>query len=113
MNGCKLSPVALGLSVGILWGLSVLIMGLMAYYYAFGRPFVDAMSTLYLGYEPSIQGSLIGGLIGFIDSFIMGALVAWLYNCFSCCKCTCCKMPTAATVAVPVKRTRKTPKTVD
>lgn len=91
MSGCKLSPVALGLSLGIIWGLSVLCMGLMAYFYTYGKPFVDAMATLYLGYEPSIKGSIIGGVIGFVDAFIMGLLIGWLYNMFNCCKCLCCK----------------------
>lgn len=91
MSGCKLSPVGLGLSLGVIWGLSVFGMGLMAYFYTYGKPFVEALATLYLGYEPSIKGSIVGGIIGFIDAFIMGFLIAWLYNRFNCCKCACCK----------------------
>lgn len=90
MSGCKLSPVGLGLSVGVLWGLSLLGMGLLAYFYTYGKPFVDAMATIYLGYEPSIKGSIIGGIIGLIDGFITGFLIAWLYNRFSGCGCRCC-----------------------
>lgn len=90
MKGCKLSPMGLGLSLGILWGLSIFGMGLMAYFYAYGKPFVEAMSVLYLGYEPSIKGSILGGIIGFVDAFIMGALIAWLYNLCSRCVCNCC-----------------------
>ncbi|KTC86885.1 bacteriophage holin [Legionella brunensis] len=85
MNKCKLSPVALGLSLGVLWGLSVLILGLIATYYSYGKPFVASMGALYIGYEPTVLGSLLGGLIAFIDSFIGGFLIAWLYNLFSCC----------------------------
>lgn len=90
MKGCKLSPLGLGLSLGVLWGLSMLFMGLAAYYYSYGKPFVEAISTLYIGYAPSIKGSILGGIIGFIDAFIMGVLIAWLYNLFSSCGCTCC-----------------------
>lgn len=97
MNGCKLSPVALGLAIGILWGVSLLVMGLVAHFYVYGKPFVDALATLYWGYEPSIQGSVIGGIIGLVDGFIMGALIGWLYNKFSACVCTCC---------VPGKKTK-------
>ena len=89
MNGCKLSPVGLGLAFGVLWGISILLMGLMAYYYTYGNAFVASMATLYPGYEPSIKGSFLGAIIGFIDAFIMGFLVAWLYNRFSCCKYKC------------------------
>lgn len=90
MKGCKLSPVGLGFSLGILWGLSVLSIGLIAYFHSYGKPFVEAMSSLYIGYAPSIQGSILGGIIGFIDAFIMGFLIAWLYNKCSCCSCSCC-----------------------
>lgn len=90
MTKCKLSPMALGLSLGVMWGLSVLIMGLVAFYFMFGTPFVTAMGVVYIGYEPSIVGSLIGGAIGFVDAFIGGVIIAWLYNCFSgCCNKNC------------------------
>ncbi|WED42845.1 bacteriophage holin [Legionella cardiaca] len=85
MNKCKLCPVSLGLSLGILWGVFVLIIGLIATYNAYGKPFVAAMGGLYIGYQPTILGSLIGGLIAFIDFFIFGFLIAWLYNLFACC----------------------------
>lgn len=92
-NKCKLSPTALGLSLGIVWGLSVFLTGLIAFYFSYGKPFVAAMSTMYVGYEPSIAGSLIGGAFAFIDGFIGGALVAWFYNRFSGC-CSCCPTTT-------------------
>ena len=85
MKGCKLCPVALGLSFGVLWGLSILIMGLLAYYYTYGNSFVIAVGSLYPGYAPSIKGSILGGIIGVIDGFIGGFLIAWLYNLFNCC----------------------------
>lgn len=95
MSGCKLSPSALGLSLGVIWGLSMFLLGLSAYYYSYGKPFVDAMATLYLGFEPSIRGSIIGGVIGFVDAFITGFIIAWLYNRFNCCNCKCCNTPKA------------------
>ncbi|MDI9818984.1 MULTISPECIES: bacteriophage holin [unclassified Legionella] len=85
MVKCKLSPVALGLSLGILWGISVFIMGLIASYYAYGQPFVEALGALYIGYAPTILGSFIGGLIAFVDAFISGVILAWLYNFFAGC----------------------------
>lgn len=90
MKGCRLSPVALGLALGILWGISILIMGLLAYYYTYGQPFVAAIGSVYPGYAPSIRGSITGGIIGFFDAFIIGFLIGWLYNRFNCCKCACC-----------------------
>lgn len=87
MTTQKLKPFAFGLALGLLWGFSVFFMGLMAYIYSYGKPFVEAMSTLYLGYEPSIYGSIIGGVMGFVDAFIAGVILIWLYNLFACRGC--------------------------
>ncbi|WP_298628431.1 bacteriophage holin [uncultured Legionella sp.] len=95
MGGCKLSPSGLGLSFGVFWGVSLLMLGLTTYLYSYGKPFVDAVSVLYLGYEPSIKGSIIGAILGFINAFLTGYIIAWLYNKFSCCKCACCETPMA------------------
>ena len=86
-SGCKISAVGLGLSVGILCGLSLLIMGLLAHVY--GNPFVAMNNNfLYLGFPPSIKTSFIGGIMGFVHGFVSGFLVAWLYNiCSHCCCC--------------------------
>jgi hypothetical protein len=90
MTKCKLSPCAFGLSLGVVWGLSTFIMGLVAHYLSFGTEFVGSMSMIYVGYEPSIIGAVIGGLYGFVDAFIGGAVIAWLYNVFSgCCSKNC------------------------
>ncbi|MDP3704899.1 MAG: bacteriophage holin [Legionellaceae bacterium] len=82
---CKLSPVALGLALGVFWGLSILAMGLLASYFMYGTAFVTAMGNMYVGYEASVLGSVIGGFIGFVDAFIGGAIIGWLYNVFSGC----------------------------
>lgn len=89
MNKCRMSPFALGMALGLVWGLSLLIMGLVACYVDYGRPFVTSINTLYWGYEPTILGSFIGAGIGFVDAFIGGAIIAALYNCFCGC-CGCC-----------------------
>ncbi len=87
MSGNKISPVALGLSIGCFWGGSIFIMGVIAHYFSYGIEFVTSMKSIYVGYEPSLIGSVVGGLVGFIDAFIAGALVSVLYNFFSghCC----------------------------
>jgi hypothetical protein len=82
MNHLKLKPLALGLACGILWGLSILAMGLLAYFFSYGEVFVSTLGTLYVGYESTIIGSILGGIIGFVDAFITGVVLAWLYNLF-------------------------------
>jgi uncharacterized membrane protein len=81
----RLSPIALGLALGIIWGLSVLIMGLISTYYPYGKAFVASLGTVYTGFAPTVRGSIIGGLIGFVDAFILGLILAWLYNLFAYC----------------------------
>lgn len=88
MNMQKLSPLSLGLSMGVIWGVMIVLMGLMAHFFEYGTAFVTSMGVIYVGYEPSIVGSFIGGAIGFIDALIVGLLIAWLYNGFLSC---CCK----------------------
>lgn len=87
MTKCRISPFAFGLSLGLVWGAAVLFMGLIAHFFEYGKAFVTAIGVVYVGYEPSITGSAIGGLFGFIDALVAGALIAWLYNFFAgCCK---------------------------
>lgn len=76
----KLNVKALGLTFGILWSASVLILGLLSMAFDWGTDFVETLSSLYFGYEPTILGSVIGAAWGFVDGFIFGVLVAWLYN---------------------------------
>jgi hypothetical protein len=84
---CSLKPSALGMTIGLLWGLTVLLMGLAAHYYLVGQEFVTAVGTIYFGYGPTVAGSFLGGLIGFVHGFIKGAIFAWIYNCFVSCAC--------------------------
>lgn len=86
MTKYKICPVSLGLALGITWGVSLLIMGLLALHFTYGVPFVIAMGHLYIGYEATMIGSVIGGLFGFVDAFIGGFIVAWLYNLICHCK---------------------------
>ncbi len=69
------------LAGGILWGAGVLLVGLFAQA-GYGLPFVEFIGSLYLGYGPSLQGAIIGGIWGFIDMGIAALVFAWLYNKF-------------------------------
>ena len=79
----RLNPKALGLALGILWGAGVLFMGLLAMVCGWAQPMVDVLSVMYLGYSASILGALIGTLWGFVDAFVGGWVLAWLYNKFA------------------------------
>lgn len=87
-NTMKLNKIALGVSLGFIWAISTLIMGLFATYCEYGDGFVKSLGEVYVGYEASLSGSFLGALWAFIDMFIGGYLIALIYNCVSCC---CCK----------------------
>jgi len=77
----RLRVRALGLAVGIVWGLGVLVTTLCLIW--FGQPTgVALMKQFYPGYDATYLGQLVGFIWGFVDGFVAGALIAWLYNTF-------------------------------
>ena len=46
----------------------------------YASPFLNVLSSLYIGYSVSLAGSVIGLMHGFICGFIGLYLLAWLYN---------------------------------
>jgi len=80
-KAAKFCWIGLALGVGIYWGLSMLVAGWTSMF-GWGNSFVSMMSSIYIGYEPSFIGAIIGGIWGFFDGFIAGAVVAFFYNMF-------------------------------
>ena len=78
----KLNPMAMGLAFGILWAAGVLIIALLAMSNGYGSEMIESLGTVYLGLEATLTGALIGAVWGFVDAFIGGYLLAWLYNKF-------------------------------
>ena len=76
----KLNVKAFGLSLGIVWGAAVFVMGIIAIFSSYSLPFVASLSKFYLGYRPTVPGSIIGAVWGFVDAGIGGVVIAWLYN---------------------------------
>jgi hypothetical protein len=83
---CRLHVVGLGVAFGLTTAFIMLVYGIVAWKYSFGTPVVDLMSSIYIGYHPTLIGSAIGGLYGFLDGFVCGALIAVFYNLY----CSCC-----------------------
>jgi hypothetical protein len=76
----RLAPVALGLAFGVAWGVLALFTGLAAWLFGWGTAFVELIASLYIGYAPTLAGSVIGALWALADGFIAGVVIAWLYN---------------------------------
>lgn len=82
---------ALGLGMGVVWGVMMLLMGFVSMHGTYGQAFFTMMASLYPGYAATVGGSFMGLLWGFVDGFISGVLIAVLYNFFCHCCNRCCK----------------------
>jgi hypothetical protein len=69
----------LGIALGTVFGVFTLLLGWIAAS-GFFVGIVEVLSTLYMGYEPSLLGALLGALSAFIHGFITGYLIAFVYN---------------------------------
>ncbi|MCP8352211.1 bacteriophage holin [Candidatus Synchoanobacter obligatus] len=76
----KLHTLAFAISLGLTWSISVILMSLLALYLGYAVTFVSALSTVYIGYELTALGILIGSGWAFLDGFIGGFLIAFIYN---------------------------------
>ena len=91
----KLCVRGMALSLGILWALGILVIGLVNRFVpGYGWYFLRTLEGLYPVYQAGfgLKNLLVGVLVGFVDGAICGALLAWFYNLLSCC----CKKDTPA-----------------
>lgn len=71
---------------GLLWGLGWLLVGLAGWQWGYATPLINVMGSAYLGYAPTLLGSIYGAIWGFVDGFIFVWLAILIYNC--CCGCS-------------------------
>lgn len=79
----ELRKRALGLSLGLVWGLTILLGTWWLLLRGSPGKIISRLGTVYLGYTYSWGGAVIGFVWGFVDGFIGGFLIAWFYNFFS------------------------------
>ncbi len=77
----KLSPKALGLTLGLLTGAAVFLATLWTLAVGGGKHLI-LLRQFYLGYSVSVGGAFVGLLYGFLDGLIVGVIIAALYNRF-------------------------------
>ena len=78
----RLCPCCLGFVVGVVWGLGLLLLGIVTCYTeTYGHEIVRLVGNVYWGYQPGSVGAAFYGLLwGFVDGFIGTAIIAALYN---------------------------------
>lgn len=79
----KLKPVALGIALGIVWGVSLFLTTWVSYLSEAGyaRLFLQTLAgSIYPGYSITPAGSILGLVYGFIDGLVGGWVIGWIYN---------------------------------
>ncbi|MFQ5814897.1 MAG: hypothetical protein ACE5G7_00170 [Candidatus Hydrothermarchaeaceae archaeon] len=78
----KLNPIALGYSLGVLSGLTMLVLSIVGRL-GYGSDAVAVMAAFHIGYSLNIAGIVIGIIEGAIAGFVGGYLIAYFYNRFA------------------------------
>lgn len=77
----KLNAWALATALGVLSSFAILIVSIIAIKSTdYLHNIVQFLSSIYIGYDLSPIGIVLGMLWGFVDAAIGGLLFAWLYN---------------------------------
>ena len=79
----KLNSVALGLTLGVIWGLGVFCIAWWVIAFEGTTHDLLVLGHIYRGFEVSPQGSFIGLIWGLVDGIIGGWLIAAVYNFFA------------------------------
>ena len=77
----KIKPIALGLTLGIVWGGVLFLTTLLSYFTGYAKSFLEVIAgSVYPGYSISPIGSVLAFFYGFVDLGLGGLIVGWLYN---------------------------------
>ena len=72
--------LAAGLSLGIIWGVPMFVCTLVASQNGFATNMLESFVGMYPYYELTVAGAFWGLLWAFLDGFIGGYILLWLYN---------------------------------
>ena len=75
----KLDIKAFAAACGIAWAAGILFLGWAAAF-GWGGRLVEVISSVYIGYRPTVLGAVVGALWALVDGAIGGAIIALLYN---------------------------------
>ena len=79
LNATQLNATRFAMAAGVVLGLALLVLTLAAAWRGIGSN-LSHLSAIYIGYDVSYLGSVIGLIYGFITGAIAGFLFAVVYN---------------------------------
>ena len=84
----KLDKVRLGSTLAIVWGLIAFLTGVgNLIWNSYGIAFLKVMESIYPGYtfgRWGFGGVIVVTLYAALDGFVIGVVIAWVYNLFKC-----------------------------
>ena len=82
----RLSPKAMAIGFGLLWGGGILVVGLANLAYpSYGTVYLQAVSSIYPGFHNAhnVVDVLVGTGYGIVDGGAGGFVLTWIYNFFA------------------------------
>lgn len=76
----RVHTLALGLTLGIVWGGAAFVMTLLYLATGWFEPWVELMSSAYMGQDPTLLGSFAALVGGFVDGLLFGLVGGAIYN---------------------------------
>ena len=76
----RLGVISFGLALGLTSAVFVFLLGMAAGLFGWGWVAVEVLASMFIGYSPTIVGSIAGAVWAFVDGFVAGALIAIFYN---------------------------------
>jgi len=77
----SVNPRALGFALAVLWAGAVAVLGITSRI-GWGDRWRDLLADVYVGYDESASGTVVGAAWAFADGFAGGYALGWLYNKF-------------------------------
>jgi len=74
MGKIDLGMRSLAVVLGLVLGIHMLLLAYLDMFFGIGEPAVALLGSLYIGFNASYVGGLMGLLFGFIHGYILGAL---------------------------------------
>ena len=76
----ELRKRALGIAIGLVWGLATLLGTWCLLLWDSPGEIMSNLGNFYIGYTYSWGGAVIGLIWGFAYGFVTGFIIAWVYN---------------------------------
>ena len=80
MTMLRINPVAIGITLGALIGVSIFAIGVLMHLFLAEIPISVAIGALYITYNPSFLGSFICAGFGLVGGAFAGYIFSSLYN---------------------------------